>query len=76
MRQHLARVVTGEIIWAPALQGAVVLSTRGGDFELHLGQDLSIGYLSHDAQSVRLYLQQSLTFALHSPEAAVTLVNP
>ncbi|WP_327065355.1 family 1 encapsulin nanocompartment shell protein [Kitasatospora sp. NBC_01250] len=75
VRQHLARVVTGEIIWAPALQGAVVLSTRGGDFELHLGQDLSIGYLSHDAHAVRLYLQESLTFALHSPEAAVTLVN-
>ncbi|MCX4744538.1 family 1 encapsulin nanocompartment shell protein [Kitasatospora sp. NBC_01287] len=73
VRQHLARVVTGEIIWAPALEGAVVLSTRGGDFELHLGQDLSIGYLDHDADSVRLYLQESLTFALHSPEAAVTL---
>ncbi|WP_329571455.1 family 1 encapsulin nanocompartment shell protein [Kitasatospora sp. NBC_01266] len=73
VRQHLARVVTGEIIWAPALAGAVVVSTRGGDFELHLGQDLSIGYLGHDADSVRLYLQESLTFALYSPEAAVTL---
>ncbi|GAA1936147.1 family 1 encapsulin nanocompartment shell protein [Kitasatospora viridis] len=73
VRQHLARVVTGEIIWAPALSGAVVLSTRGGDFELHLGQDLSIGYLSHDAESVRLYLQESLTFSLYSPEAAVAL---
>ncbi|MFE9423639.1 family 1 encapsulin nanocompartment shell protein [Kitasatospora sp. NPDC006697] len=73
VRQHLARVVTGEIIWAPALTGAVLLSTRGGDFELHLGQDLSIGYLSHDAGTVRLYLQESLTFSLHSPEAAVAL---
>lgn len=73
LRQHLARVITGEIIWAPALQGAVVLSTRGGDFELHLGQDLSIGYLSHDEASVRLYLQESLTFSLYSPEAAVPL---
>jgi uncharacterized linocin/CFP29 family protein len=73
VRQHLARVVTGEIVWAPALAGAVLLSTRGGDFELHLGQDLSIGYLSHDADSIRLYLQESLTFSLYSPEAAVTL---
>ncbi|MDH6121581.1 family 1 encapsulin nanocompartment shell protein [Kitasatospora sp. GAS204B] len=75
VRQHLARVVTGEIIWAPALKGAVVLSTRGGDFELYLGQDLSIGYLGHDADSVRLYLQESLTFALYSPEAAVTFTD-
>jgi hypothetical protein len=48
---HLTRLVDGEIIWAPAIQGAVVLTTRGGDFDLHLGQDLSIGYLSHDAES-------------------------
>lgn len=71
---HLARVLgDGEIVWAPAIQGAVLLSTRGGDFEIHLGQDLSIGYLSHDAETVQLYLQESLTFSLYSPEAAVTL---
>ncbi|MER5642427.1 family 1 encapsulin nanocompartment shell protein [Kitasatospora sp. NPDC002227] len=73
IRQHIARVLDGPIVWAPALTGGVVLSTRGGDFELHLGQDLSIGYQSHDEASVRLYLQQSLTFSLHSPEAAVSL---
>ncbi|MDH6132000.1 putative linocin/CFP29 family protein [Kitasatospora sp. MAA4] len=73
LRGHLARVVDGEIVWAPALAGAVVLSCRGGDFELHLGQDLSIGYLGHDADTVQLYLQESLTFSLYSPEAAVTL---
>jgi uncharacterized linocin/CFP29 family protein len=73
VRQHLARVVDGEIIWAPALVGAMALSTRGGDFELHLGQDLSIGYHSHDVDQVWLYLQESLTFSLHSPEAAVAL---
>jgi uncharacterized linocin/CFP29 family protein len=73
IRQHLARVLDGGLVWAPALTGGVVLSTRGGDFELHLGQDLSIGYQGHDEDSVRLYLQQSLTFGLHSPEAAVGL---
>ncbi|AUG75778.1 bacteriocin [Kitasatospora sp. MMS16-BH015] len=73
VRQHIARVLDGPIVWAPALSGGVVLSTRGGDFELHLGQDLSIGYLAHDERTVQLYLQQSLTFGLHSPEAAVSL---
>jgi uncharacterized linocin/CFP29 family protein len=71
---HLARVLgDGEIVWAPALKGAVLLSTRGGDFAMHLGQDLSIGYLSHDAENVHLYLQESWTFSLYSPEAAVAL---
>jgi uncharacterized linocin/CFP29 family protein len=73
IREHLARVIDGEIIWAPATDGAFLLSTRGGDFELRLGQDLSIGYLSHDADSVRLYFQESLTFLVYTAEASVSL---
>jgi uncharacterized linocin/CFP29 family protein len=72
IHQHLARVLgEGEIIWAPAIEGAVVLSCRGGDYELYLGQDLSIGYLSHDAETVELYFQESFTFLVQSAEAAV-----
>jgi uncharacterized linocin/CFP29 family protein len=63
----------GRIIWAPAIDGALVLSTRGGDFELIVGQDFSIGYTSHDAEQVALYLQESLAFAVYTPEAAVPL---
>jgi uncharacterized linocin/CFP29 family protein len=71
VREHLARVVDGEIIWAPAIDGAFLLSGRGGDFVLHLGQDTSIGYLAHDDASIRLYLQESLTFQVNTAEAAV-----
>jgi len=46
---------------------------RGGDFSLHLGQDLSIGYLSHTETEVTLYLQESMTFQLLAGEAAVAL---
>jgi uncharacterized linocin/CFP29 family protein len=74
IREHLARVIDGEIIWAPAIDGAFLLSARGGDFELRLGQDLSIGYLSHDAESVQLYFQESLTFLAYTTEASVALV--
>jgi len=73
IRDHLSRVVDGEIIWAPAIDGAFVLSTRGGDYELHLGQDLSIGYSSHDSTSIELYFQESLTFLMYTSEAAVAL---
>jgi uncharacterized linocin/CFP29 family protein len=51
----------------------VVLSTRGGDFELVVGRDLSIGYTGHDATKVNLYLLESLTFRALSPEAAICL---
>jgi uncharacterized linocin/CFP29 family protein len=75
IHEHLARVIgdEGEIIWAPAVDGAVLLSTRGGDYQLHLGQDTSIGYLSHDADSIELYLEESLTFLVNTTEAAVNL---
>jgi len=75
VHEHLARVVD-EIVWAPAIDGAFLLSTRGGDFELHLGQDLSIGYLSHDATSIQLYFQESLTFLVQTSEAGVALLRP
>jgi len=71
--QHVRRLLDGPIIWAPGLDGAIVLSLRGGDFELTVGQDLSIGYLSHDAEHVRLYLQESFAFQVLAPEAAVPL---
>ncbi|MDQ0475434.1 family 1 encapsulin nanocompartment shell protein [Labrys wisconsinensis] len=70
---HLERVVDGGIVWAPAIEGAFVLTTRSGDFELTIGQDLSIGYLSHSSTSVELYLQESFTFRLLTTEAVVAL---
>ena len=71
--EHVKRLVDDRIIWAPAIGGAFVMTTRGGDFELHIGQDLSIGYLSHSDNAVRLYLQETFTFLLLTSEAAVSL---
>lgn len=74
--EHVKRLVKDQIIWAPAIAGAFVLTTRGGDFELHIGQDVSIGYLSHDDSAVHLYLQETFTFLLLTAEAAVALAPP
>jgi uncharacterized linocin/CFP29 family protein len=74
--EHVKRLVEDKIIWAPALAGAVVITTRGGDFELHIGQDASIGYLNHTDTVVRLYLQETFTFLLLTSEAAVALSPP
>lgn len=73
---HLERIVDGGVIWAPALAGGFVLTTRGGDFALDLGQDVAIGYLAHDATTVELYLQESFTFRMLTAEAAVALTPP
>ncbi len=71
--QHLTELLGGPVVWAPAVDGAVVLSQRGGDFELTVGQDFAIGYRSSDATSVDLYLEESATFRVLTPEAAVHL---
>jgi uncharacterized linocin/CFP29 family protein len=74
--EHVKKLVKDGIIWAPSLAGAFVLTTRGGDFALHIGQDVSIGYLGHTDHVVRLYLQETLTFLLLTTEAAVALSPP
>lgn len=70
---HLKKILEGPIVWAPGVNGAVVVSLRGGDFVFESGQDLSIGYDSHDSDVVRLYLEESFSFHVATPEAAVAL---
>lgn len=71
--QHVRRLVDGPIVWAAGVDGAAVMSLRGGDFELTVGRDLSIGYHGHTAQAVALYIEESFTFTVVAPEAAVPL---
>ena len=71
--QHIKSLVDGEIVWAPAITGAFALTTRGGDFGLYIGEDVSIGYLSHTDKTVRLYLEETFTFLLLTTEASVAL---
>jgi uncharacterized linocin/CFP29 family protein len=71
---HLKKILAGgPIVWAPGVRGAVVVSLRGGDFLLESGQDLSIGYDHHDDDSVHLYLEESFSFRVATPEAACFL---
>ena len=70
---HLRKILGGPLVWAPGLEGAAVVSMRGGDFLFDSGEDISIGYERDDAQSVHLYLSESLSFRVVTPEAAVAL---
>ena len=70
---HLRNIIKGPIVWAPGLKGAVVVSLRGGDFAFESGQDVSVGYESHDAEQVSLYLEESYSFRVLTPEAAVAI---
>jgi uncharacterized linocin/CFP29 family protein len=72
---HLRQILEGPVVWTPGIDGAVVVSLRGGDFVMDVGQDISMGYLSHDAENVTLYLEESLTFRVLEPDAVV-VVSP
>jgi uncharacterized linocin/CFP29 family protein len=74
--EHLRLILGGPVVRAQAVNGAVVVSQRGGDFEIVCGEDLSIGYLDHDAERVRLYIEESVTVRICSPEAAIHLAYP
>ena len=69
------QVLDGPLVRAAAIEGGVLLSVRGGDYELTVGQDLSIGYAAHDRQSVELYLTESFTFRVLEAAAAVRLAR-
>jgi uncharacterized linocin/CFP29 family protein len=74
LRKRIEESLVGALVWAPALEeGAVLISTRGGDYELTVGQDWSIGYADHDRTQVELYLTESFTFRVLEEKAAILL---
>ena len=74
--EHVKRLVDDKIIWAPAIEGAFVVTTRGGDFALHIGQDVSIGYLNHTDKPSAFTCRRRSPFCLLTAEAAVALAPP
>lgn len=63
----------GTVRWSPAIDGAAVISGRGGDYEFTVGQDYAIGYSGCEGDAVSLYLTASFAFRVLEPAAAVAL---
>ncbi|HXC28773.1 MAG TPA: family 1 encapsulin nanocompartment shell protein [Stellaceae bacterium] len=72
---HVRHLVDGPLVWAPGLDGSLVMSMRGDDFQLTVGEDFSVGYLGHDNEKVRLYIEETFTFWNLSPQAAIPLIH-
>jgi uncharacterized linocin/CFP29 family protein len=73
LRKRVESLLGGSIIMAPYIDNAYLVSERGGDFEMVIGQDISIGYESHNQKSVQLYFTESFTFQCVDPAAVVIL---
>lgn len=75
LADHLRRILDGTGVWSPGLDGALVLSLSAGNFLFDSGQDLSVGYDHHDGDAVHLYLEESFTFRVAEPAAAIALTG-
>jgi uncharacterized linocin/CFP29 family protein len=70
---HLRLIADGQVVRARTVDGAVLLSVRGGDFELVVGGDFAVGYKASDTDDVELYITETFTFRNLEPAAAVAL---
>lgn len=73
LHKRVEDLVGGGVYWTPAVDSALVLSRRGGDFELTVGQDLSIGFHNSTTKRVDLYITESFTFRILEPAACLPL---
>lgn len=71
LRDYLAEVSRGDVHTSIGVAGGLLLSRRGGDFELVVGQDAAVGYESHDAETVHLFAIETLLFRVLEPKAVV-----
>jgi uncharacterized linocin/CFP29 family protein len=69
LRKQLESLLGGSLILAPYIDNAYIVSERGGDLKMVIGQDLSIGYESHNNKTVQLYFTESFTFRIVDPTA-------
>jgi uncharacterized linocin/CFP29 family protein len=62
-------IVIEKVHNSPVVEGAVLFSTRGGDFLITAGGDFTVGYRSHDETAVRLFCVETVAAQLLTPEA-------
>src|SRR5207244_3221786 len=73
--RHLRDVIAGVHRSNVIRDAGAVFSTRGDDFVLTVGGDLSVGYRGHDTAGVHLFCVETLAPQLVTPEA-VCLLRP
>lgn len=71
VQKQLKDILGGKVLINHFNKNTLLVSERGGDYELVLGQDITIGYDTHDTKKVKLYLTSSFTFRVLSSEAIV-----
>jgi uncharacterized linocin/CFP29 family protein len=66
-------MIQGDLIMSPVLAGGLLVSVRGGDFQLVVGKDYSVGYAGHTSEEVEFFITESFAFRVLEPRAAIEL---
>jgi len=74
LKRKVAEMVESGVEFVPDLGNrGLLISERGGDFELTVGQDISLGFEDRSGDEVELFFLETFTFRVNGPEAAVVL---
>jgi uncharacterized linocin/CFP29 family protein len=71
--RHLKTVIEGVHRSAVLKQAGALFSTRGDDFVITVGGDLSVGYRGHDTAGVHLFCIETVASQVVTPEAVCLL---
>lgn len=69
LNKYVESMLGGPIVVSPFVEGAFLVSTRGGDMVLTVGQDIGIGYGSNNKEKAKLFFTESFTFHVIEPRA-------
>jgi uncharacterized linocin/CFP29 family protein len=73
--RQLKAVLAGVHRSAIIKDAGALFSTRGGDFVLTVGGDLSVGYRAHDAEAVHLFCVETVAAQVLGPDAVCVLAG-
>lgn len=69
LNKYVESMLGGPIVLSPFIDDAFLISQRGDDTILTIGQDMAIGYGSSSKEKVKLYFTETFTFHILEPRA-------
>jgi len=73
LKKRIESIIDGGIVLSPVVDQCYLVSVRGGDMEITIGQDYSVGYHSSTADKVKFFITESFAFRVINPEAVIKL---
>ncbi|TVR73248.1 MAG: bacteriocin [Marinilabiliales bacterium] len=73
LKLQLEKLLGGPVIMGHFIEEAFLVPSAAEDINLVIGQDISIGYESHNEKEVRLFLTESFTLRVNDPASVIMI---